>query len=82
MERHLPIRVEISRSMAGYFRGQGVFVPPYRQVTFDKIFYQDDDGGIACGIFSPKSKEALVVSFTNLKIPYNHPLEKEIRAYQ
>lgn len=41
-----------------------------------------DEGGIICGISPKDSKEAVVVSLTHLKIPYGHPLEKEIRAYQ
>ncbi len=82
MERHLPIRAEIQRGTARYLIAQGVSIPPHRQVSIQQIFYHGDEGGIVCAISPPESKEAVIISLTHLKIPYNHPLEKEIRAYQ
>ncbi|MEW6405009.1 MAG: hypothetical protein AB1649_24700 [Chloroflexota bacterium] len=82
MEAHLPIPAEIQRSTANYLRTQGSFIPPHRQVSISKVFYSGDEGGILCAISPQDSKEAVVISLTHLKIPYNHPLEKEIRAYQ
>ena len=82
MERHLPIQAEIHRSTARYLIAQGVSIPPHRQVSIQQIFYHGDEGGIVCAISPPDSKEVVVISLTHLNIPYNHPLEKEIRAYQ
>ena len=45
--------------------------------------YGGDEGGILCAIKPwESSKQAYVVSLTHLKIPREHPLENEIRAYQ
>ena len=82
IEAHLPISAEVRRSTANYLRDQGAFIPPHRQVSISKVFYSGDEGGIVCGISPKDSKEAVVISLTQLKIPYGHPLEKEIRAYQ
>ena len=82
MEHHLPIRAEIQRGTAGYLIAQGVSIPPHRQVSIQQIFYSGDEGGIMCAISPANSREPIVISLTHLKIPYNHPLEKEIRAYQ
>jgi hypothetical protein len=82
LEHHLPIRAEIQRGTARYLIEQGVSIPPHRQVSIQKIFYHGDEVGIVCAISPSDSKEAVVISLTHLKIPYNHPLEKEIRAYQ
>lgn len=49
------------------------------QRVFDS---SEEGGGIVCDISGSQSKEAIVISITHLKIPYSHPLEKEIRAYQ
>ncbi|MBL6983508.1 MAG: hypothetical protein ISR58_20195 [Anaerolineales bacterium] len=82
MEAHLPITAEVRRSTANYLRDQGAFIPPHRQVSISKVFYSGDEGGIVCGISPKESKEAVVISLTHLKIPYSHPLEKEIREFQ
>ncbi|MCJ7701459.1 MAG: hypothetical protein MUO62_07750 [Anaerolineales bacterium] len=82
MKAHLPIKAEVQRSVAKYFRTQGWFIPPHRQVIIQDVLYTGDEGGIMCALSSPESKKAVVISLTHLKIPYRHPLEKEIRAYQ
>ena len=82
MEAHLPIPAEVQRSTANHLRAQGSFIPPHRQVSISKVFYSGDEGGILCAISPKDSHEAVVISLTHLKIPYGHPLEKEIRAYQ
>ena len=82
MEANLPIPAEVQRATATYLRSQGSFIPPHRQVQISTVFYNGDEGGIMCGISPQDSKEAVVISLTQLKIPYHHPLEKEIRAYQ
>jgi hypothetical protein len=82
METHLPILAEIQRGTASYLRSQGVFIPPHRNVHIYGVLYSGDDGGILCALSPAGSKEPVVISLTHLKIPYRHPLEKEIRAYQ
>lgn len=82
MEAHLPIPAEIQRGPANYLRSQGLFIPPHRNVQIQNVFYASDEGGIMCALSLQASKEPVVISLTHLKIPYRHPLEKEIRAYQ
>jgi len=82
MEAQLPIPAEVRRATANYLRAQGSFIPPHRQVQISSAFDSGDEGGIVCGISPKESQEAVVISLTHLKIPYGHPLEKEIRAYQ
>ena len=82
MEANLPIPAEVRRATATYLRNQGSIIPPHRQLSISAVFYHGDDGGIMCGISPQDSKEPIVISLTQLKIPYHHPLEKEIRAYQ
>lgn len=82
MEAHLPIPAEVARATANYLSSKGSFLPPHRQVSISKVFYAGDEGGIMCAIPPKGSVDAVVISLTHLKIPYSHPLEKEIRAYQ
>ena len=82
MEAHLPISAEIQHGTASYLRSQGAFIPPHRNIQIYGVFYLGDESGILCAISPKDSKEPVVISLTNLKIPYRHPLEKEIRAYQ
>jgi hypothetical protein len=82
MKVQIPIPAEIQRGTANYLCSQGVFVPPHRNVQIYGVFNSGDEGGILCAISPTDSKEPVVISLTHLKIPYRHPLEKEIRAYQ
>jgi hypothetical protein len=82
MGLHLPIPAEIQRGPANYLRSRGSFIPQHRNVGIQNVFYAGDEGGIMCALSPKDSKEPVVISLTHLKIPYCHPLEKEIRAYQ
>ncbi len=82
LEAQLPIPAEIQRGPANYLRSQGSFITPHWNVQIYSVFYSGDEGGILCAISPKDSKVPVVISPTQLKIPYRHPLEKEIRAYQ
>ncbi len=83
MAAHFPIPADLSRSAANNLRAQGVPISPHRQVFIQSALNSGDEGGILCDITPSKdSKEVMLISLTQLKIPYRHPLEKEIRAYQ
>ena len=82
MKKHFPIPAEIQRGPANYLRSQGLVISPHRNVQIQSVFYAGDEGGIMCAISPKDSTEPVVISLTHLKIPYQHPLEKEIRAYQ
>ena len=79
---HLPIPAEVRRSTANYLRTQGSFIPLHRQVRISSVLYSGDEGGIVCAISPKDSKEVVMISLTQLKIPYGHALEKDIRTYQ
>ena len=82
MEAQLPIPAEIQRGPANYLRSQGSPIPPHRNVQINSVLYTGDERSIMCSISPKESKLPVVISLTHLKIPYRHPLEKEIRAYQ
>jgi hypothetical protein len=82
MEAYTPIPAEIGRAQARGLRAQGVPIPPHRQVHIYEVLDGSDEGGILCGLSPAGSTEPLVMSLTSLKVPYHHPLSKEIRAYQ
>lgn len=82
MKKHFPIPAEIQRGPANYLRSQGLVISPHRNVQIQSVFYAGDDGGIMCTISPKDSTKPVVISLTHLKIPYQHPLEKEIRTYQ
>jgi hypothetical protein len=82
MQAHTPIPAEIGRAQARDLRAQGGDIPPHRQVRIYQALDGGDEGGILCSISPSGSKKPLVMSLTYLKIPYHHPLSKQIRAYQ
>jgi hypothetical protein len=48
-----------------------------------RVFYSGDEGGILCDVTPTKdAKSALVISITHLRVAPNHPLARDIRAYQ
>ena len=61
---------------------QGTVVCTFRiEVLIEKVLYFGDEGGIICVVKNP-GKEAIMVSLTHLRVKANHPLAKDIRAYQ
>ncbi len=82
MEAALPIPAEATSQLRRALRAQGAFLR-VRDVTIKRVFYASDEGGIMCDITpSQETKEAFIVSLTQLRIPFHHPLAKDIRAYQ
>ena len=57
-------------------------LPVSRRVEIESVHYLGDEGGIACGLKKPDSKEAVVVSLTHLRVEGGHRMSQEIRAYQ
>lgn len=82
MKAHFPIPAEVPRGLARHLREQGASVPHHRNVLIQSALNGGDEGGILCAISPPGSETVVLTSLTHLKIPYRHPLEKEIRAYQ
>jgi len=82
MEAALPIPAKMTSRLARALRGQGTLARK-RSVLIQHIFYHGDAGGISCDITpSRDAKEACIVSLTHLRIPPQHPLAADIRAYQ
>ena len=83
IEAHLPIPARLTGAAARSLRSRGKSVLRDREVIIEKVYYAGDEGGIMCGLRrDPDSKEAVVISITHLRIPPQHPLAPEIRAYQ
>ena len=62
---------------------QGLKVRSDRALSIGHVFDAGDLGGISCGMTpEPNAKEALVVSLSHLRIAPDHPLAREIQAYQ
>ncbi|MCP4543139.1 MAG: hypothetical protein GY832_38995 [Chloroflexi bacterium] len=53
-----------------------------QELSIKSLFYAGDEGGITCDVTPPESNLAIVCSLTQLRIAPDHPLAKEIRAYQ
>jgi hypothetical protein len=47
------------------------------------VFYSGDEGGIVCALKGAgDEKTAVLISLTHLRLPTDHPLAKDVRAYQ
>src|SRR3990170_2020086 len=74
MQATLPIHV---------MREQGVKVKSKHELLIEKVVYLGDEGGIACALKLPGYKEKVfITSLTHLRVKTNHPLAKDIQAYQ
>ena len=84
MKEILPIPANPTKAFIHLMRDQGVKVKAKYEVLIKKVMYLGDEGGIACEVAFPNQKEGevTVVSLTHLRIKANHPLVKDIRAYQ
>ena len=81
MEKALPIPLYPPKAFVHSMREKGMKIKPKREVSIEKIFYLGDEGGIMCAVKNP-GKENIIVSLTHLHVKANHPLAKDIRAYQ
>lgn len=83
MKQHLPFPVLPTKSLLKLIRGKEIKISINDEILVGSVFYSGDEGGIMCGLELPQNtKTALVVSLTHLQVKANHPLAKEIRAYQ
>ena len=83
MEAALPIPARPSKMLVQGMRERGEKIKLKRNVQIEKVFYLGDEGGIMCGVKLPEQAEtAVVVSLTHIRVKFNHPLVREIRAYQ
>ena len=79
----LPITAYPGREFMKMMQSSGESADEKMQLQIEEVMYSGDEGGILCALAPwANSKQAYVVSITHLKFPKEHPLEREIRAYQ
>ena len=81
MKNNLPIKAYISSSLANELteKSPGVVIP--RRCDVVDVIYAGDVGGILCRL-DIDSKDPHLLSITLLSFNHNHPLAREIDAYQ
>ena len=83
MEAHLPIPARPTGACIRALREQGVKLAHDQELQIKHVLYLSDEGGISCNVTpSKEAKEVVIVSLTHLRVPRQHPLAQEIRAYQ
>jgi hypothetical protein len=85
LEKTLPFQVRPGKEFLKMMRDRGESVSAETDITVSRVMYSGDMGGINCALepFSEDaSKEVFVVSITHLVIHPQHPLAKEVNAYQ
>ena len=83
MQGHLPMPAFPTKEIVRTLRRGGVKVSVDRALSVNRVFYLDDEGGIACDVTpSRDAKEVFVVSLTHLRVSPQHPLFRPILAYQ
>jgi len=83
MEAHLPIPARPTRALVRLMRDKGIKLGRDQELRIQDVFYFGDEGGISCNVTpSRDAKEVLIASLTHLRIDPQHPLAREIRAYQ
>ena len=83
MKETLSIPANLAKAFIHLMRNQEVQVTSKYEVLIKKVMYLGDEGGIACEVALPnQGGEVLITSLTHLRVKANHPLAKDIRAYQ
>ena len=83
IEAQLPIPATPTSALVQQLRPKGLKISTQRVMFISRVFYLGDEGGIMCDVTPTKdAREAYVVSLTHLRIVPNHPLSRDIRAYQ
>ena len=83
IEAQLPIPASPTSATVKQLRAQGLKIGAGRVLFIQRVFYGGDEGGIMCDVTPTKdAKSVLVISLTHLRIAPNHPLSRDVRAYQ
>jgi hypothetical protein len=83
IEAQLPIPASPTSATVKQLRAQGLKIGAGRVLFIQRVFYAGDEGGIMCDVTPTKdAKSVLVISLTHLRVTPNHPLSRDIRAYQ
>jgi hypothetical protein len=83
MEKELPIPVLATKEFIQAMRKNGVRITRRQEIQIERVLYMGDEGGIGCAVRIPEQEEtAVVTSLTHIRVKNDHPLAREIRAYQ
>lgn len=85
LEKTLPFQVRAGKEFLKMMRDRGESISAKTDITVSGVMYSGDMGGINCTLEAfPDGtlKEVFVVSITHLVIDPQHPLAKEVNAYQ
>lgn len=85
LEKTLPFQVRPGKEFLKMMRDRGETVSDKTDIKVSSVVYTGDMGGINCTLESSSEgtlKEVFVVSITHLVIDPQHPLAKEVNAYQ
>jgi hypothetical protein len=83
IEAQLPIPASPTSATIKQLRAQGLKIGAGRVLFIQRVIYGGDEGGIMCDVTPTKdAKSVLVISLTHLRVTPNHPLSRDIRAYQ
>ena len=83
IERELPISVRATKEFIQAMRKNGVRITRRQDIEIESVLYMGDEGGIGCAVRIAKQEEtAVVTSLTHIRVNSDHPLAREIRAYQ
>jgi hypothetical protein len=83
MEAQLPIPATPTSELVRTLRSKALKIALDRALFIKRVFYLGDEGGIMCDVTPTRdAKEVYVVSLTHLRVAPNHPLSRDIRAYQ
>jgi len=83
LEAQLPIPARPSSTLIRMMRQYGVKLARNQELSVKRVFYMGDEGGISCDVTPPgMEKTPIISSITQVEVSPEHPLAKEIRAYQ
>ena len=83
MKAQLPIPARPTRTFIRAMRDSQIKVRSGQNLQIESVLYIGDEGGISCAIQLPGAEGvATLASLTHIRVPSDHPLFKEIRAYQ
>ena len=83
MEKELPISARATKEFIQAMRKNEVKITRRQDIQIESVLYMGDEGGIGCAVRLPQEEETVVVtSLTHIRVKTEHPLAREIRAYQ
>ena len=83
MEKELPISARATKEFIQTMRKNEVKITRRQDIQIESVLYMGDEGGIGCAVRLPQEEETVVVtSLTHIRVKTEHPLAREIRAYQ